>query len=172
MVDLCITSQQIGPKSPVFKKIFVEGKVSGIVGPPKVAFMLNNPDSLRMSMEMTNAIYAIRVVNGDTGEILTNETKVLDYPIPIQTYNSISIIQGNVTSQKKIVVDLQSSNVNVDVDLPEGEEQLIEMLLTEKFHELADESLELSIFILQLHLMFFNLVDLDLLLEVSMKQAN
>ena len=128
-----------------FGDYYFEGRLNGTVGPPLISFMLNNPDTLRMLMYLTDAIWETRMVDGSTGNVVDSEILHITDPVAMKSFNSISIIKGDVTSQEVIVVDLSSSNLDIDIEeIPHEDAATMRALLEEKMKELSSASYELG----------------------------
>ena len=120
--------------------ILVEGRLKGLVGPPLVSFVPNNPDSIKMSMEMKEAVMEERYTYPG-GDPVDAPPTIIDEPVFITSFNSITKIQGSVSSQQTVIVNLDSSLIDVTIDgLTGTEEQAMEYALEEYFQTKLNSS--------------------------------
>ena len=123
----------------------VREKITGILGPPEISFILNNPGNLEMIMMLKDVVhFTSSEIKGGKPQI--SNTKIKD-PIKIVSYNSIVKIHGIINpSENKIMVDLTGSLIN-NVQLPsltEKEASLLSSAIQKYFRQLESTSYELG----------------------------
>ena len=119
--------------------ILIEARLAGIVNSPLIQFIENNPDTLKMTMKMHDAVYET-LTTYPNGMSIPNATHY-DQEITITSLNSISILQGSVSNTKVVAVDFEGSVIDITIQgLEEVEELAIESALVEYFQSNINSS--------------------------------
>ncbi len=125
-------------------RFFTKERIVGIVGPPRISFILNNPSQLKIKMTMSNIVITTR--NYYKGNLDEELIEPKNSNTTITCFNDITKIIGSVdSSMHTVAVDMSTSLINLNITgITTRENALLGASVEELFRKLASESYDLG----------------------------